>query len=92
MNDLTPPPVTSASQCFNFFITYHSFTTTFNRSHDIEDCKQEINAAKYEFGAERRIKLNYALTVDQNFILLYNNTKIIYYINKIVIIIIIALL
>ena len=38
------------------------------------------NAAKYEFGAKRRIKLNNALTFDQNYILFYNNTKIIYYI------------
>ena len=38
------------------------------------------NPAKYEFGARRNIKLNYALTIDQHYILFYNNTKIIYYI------------
>ena len=27
------------------------------------------NADKYEFGAKRRVKLNYALTIDQNYIL-----------------------
>ena len=49
---------------------------------------------KYKFGAKRRIKLNFALTIDQNYILYYNYNKIIYYIfiNKIIIIIILALL
>ena len=38
------------------------------------------NAAKYEFGAKRSFKLNYALTIDQRYIFFYNNTNIIYYI------------
>ena len=33
------------------------------------------NAAKYEFCAKRRIKLNYVFTSDQNYILYYNNNK-----------------
>ena len=41
MNDLNPPPSLEQANVSFFLITYQAFTIKFNRSHDIEDCKQE---------------------------------------------------
>ena len=37
----TPRPSFEQASVSIFFITYQAFKINFNRSHDIEDCKQE---------------------------------------------------
>ena len=65
---------------FHFLITYKAFTINFNRSHEFEEYTQEKMQLNINL-VLKRIKLNYALTIDQNILYYYNNTKMIYYTN-----------